>query len=138
MATISIAGTVTGGKEGQAVTVKSFPSHTGGDPLVVAQFSVADLAYVPTRPGEEKVGQFYKIEVKGKSAEICADRLSRGDQVAVNGQLIQRKYQDQTYYDVKNAQVTFLGGPKQQDENQEGFRPRSRKTTRDFPDEIPF
>ena len=37
-----------------------------------------------------------------------ADRLQRGDKVAVTGQLVQRDYQDKLYLDVRGARVTFL------------------------------
>lgn len=109
MATISIAGTVTG-KQGQnPVTVKTFPARSPGlGPDVVATFSVADRAYVYTKQGEERQGQFYNCEVRGKMAEICSERIKRGDKIAVSGQLVQRTYQDKTYLDVKNASITFL------------------------------
>ena len=103
MATISIAGPVTG-KQGEApVTVKQFDS---GDS--VATFSVADREYVYSKPGEEAKGQFYRVEVRGKSAQVAADRLQRGDKVGVTGQLVQREYQGKIYLDVKNARLTYL------------------------------
>lgn len=103
MASISLAGTVTGKQGESPVTVKTFDS---GDS--VATFSVADREYVYTKPGTESKGQFYRIEVRGKSAQIAADRLQRGDKVAVTGQLVQRDYDGKTYLDVKSARITFL------------------------------
>lgn len=103
MASISIAGTVTGKQGETPVTVKQFDS---GDS--VATFSVADREYVYTKPGEEQKGQFYRVEVRGKAAQIAADRLQRGDKVGVTGQLVQREYQGKTYLDVKNARLTYL------------------------------
>jgi len=103
MASISLAGTVTGKQGEPAVTVKQFDS---GDS--VATFSVADREYVYSKPGTEAKGQFYRVEVRGKAAQIAADRLERGDKVAVTGQLVQREYQDKLYLDVKSARVTFL------------------------------
>ncbi len=102
MAMISIAGTVTAGKGGDAVTVKTFDN---GDKI--ATFSVADRQYFYSKDSDKK-GQFYNCEVRGKSAEIVADRLRKGDKVAVTGQLVQRDYNDRLYLDVKGAQVTFL------------------------------
>ena len=108
MATISIAGTVTGGTKGaDAVTLKTF-ARDNGTTDALASFSVADQQFVYTKPGDESIGQFYRCEVRGKAAEICADRLAKGDKVAVTGQLVQRMYNDQRYYDLKNANVTFL------------------------------
>jgi single-stranded DNA-binding protein len=57
---------------------------------------------------EEKFGQFYSVEVSGKAAEIVAERLQRGDRLAVRGQLVQREYNGKIYLDVKQASVTFL------------------------------
>jgi single-stranded DNA-binding protein len=103
MASISLAGTVTGKQGEPAVTVREFGN--GGK---VAKFSIADKEYFYVKEGEDRKGQFYSVEVTGKSAEIVADRINRGDKVAVTGQLVQRDYQDKTYLDVKNARVTFL------------------------------
>lgn len=103
MASISLAGLVTG-KQGEApVTVKQFDS---GDS--VATFSVVDREYVYAKKGEEAAGQFYRVEVRGKAAQIAADRLQRGDKVAVHGQLVQREYNGKTYLDVKGARITYL------------------------------
>ncbi len=103
MASISIAGTITGKQGEPAVTVKQFDS---GDS--VATFSVADREYVYSKPGEDAKGQFYRVEVRGKSAQIASERLQRGDKVGVTGQLVQRDYQGKTYLDVKNARLTYL------------------------------
>lgn len=103
MATIAIAGTVTGKAGDSPVTVKTFDN---GD--TVATFSVADRAYVYAKPGEDRQGQFYRCEVRGKAAEIVAERIHRGDKVGVSGQLVQRTYNEKLYLDVKNASVTFL------------------------------
>lgn len=103
MATITLAGTVTAKEGTEPVTIKTFES---GDK--VATFSVADRQYVYTKRGEESFGQFYRCEVRGKAAEIAAERLLRGDKVAVSGQIVQRMYNEKLYLDVKNAQVTFL------------------------------
>lgn len=102
MASISIAGKVVC-KEGTApVTLKVFDNGK------LANFSVVDNEYFYVKQGEDRPGQFYSVEVNGKAAEIFADRLQRGDRVAVHGQLVQRVYQDKTYLTVKNARVTSL------------------------------
>jgi single-stranded DNA-binding protein len=103
MASISLAGTVTGKQGEPPVTVKQFDS---GDSI--STFSVVDREYVYSKPGEDAPGQFYRVEVRGKAAQIAADRLQRGDKVAVHGQLVQREYGGKIYLDVKNARVTYL------------------------------
>lgn len=103
MATISIAGTVTGRAGESPVTIKTFDNGE-----TVASFSVADRAYVYSKPGSERQGQFYRCETRGKAAEIVAERIKRGDKVGVSGQLVQRMYNEKLFLDVKNASVTFL------------------------------
>ena len=106
MAAISLAGKVTGKQGEPVVTVREFGN--GGK---IAKFSMVDTEYFYSKD-DDKLGQFYAVEVTGRSAEIVADRLERGDRVAVHGQLVQRKYQEKTYLDVKNARVVFLEGRK--------------------------
>jgi single-stranded DNA-binding protein len=106
MASISLGGKVTGKQGEPAVTVREFGN--GGK---IAKFSMVDNEYFYSKDDEKK-GQFYAVEVTGKAADIVADRLERGDRVAVHGQLVQRDYNDRTYLDVKNARVTFLEGRK--------------------------
>lgn len=106
MASISLAGKVTCKEGSPAVTVREFGN--GGK---IAKFSMVDTEYFYSKD-DDRLGQFYSVEVSGKGAEIVADRLERGDRVAVHGQLVQREYQDKKYLDVKNARVTFLEGRK--------------------------
>ncbi len=103
MAAISIAGKVVCKEGTPAVTVREFGN--GGK---IAKFSVVDSEYFYVKQGDEKKGQFYSVEISGKQAEFVAERLQRGDRVAVRGQLVQRDYNDKTYLDVKSGSVTFL------------------------------
>ena len=99
MAQINISGTVVC-KQGDApVTLKTL-----GNDYTIAEFSVRDTEYFYFK-GDDKPGQFYRIQVGGKSAEIVADRLERGDFVSITGQLVQRVYNERTYLDVKDARV---------------------------------
>jgi len=50
------------------------------------------------------------VQVRGKEAEIASDRLAIGNRVAVTGQLVQRDYNGKTYFDVINANITYLEG----------------------------
>ena len=102
MASISIGGKVVCQQGKEPVTVREFGN--GGK---IAKFSVVDNEYFYVKEDDERKGQFYSVEVSGKAADVVADRLNRGDQVTVHGQLIQRDYNDKTYLDVKNARVTF-------------------------------
>lgn len=103
MAKVSLAGTVCAGKQGgNAVSIRTVDKG-----LTFANFSLRDAEYVPSKGSEESRGQFYQVEVVGKAAEIAADRLEKGSFVAVTGQLVQRDYKDKTYYEVKNATITY-------------------------------
>ena len=103
MANISISGKVTCKEGTEAVSVREFGN--GGK---IAKFSVVDTEYYYAKEADDKIGQFYSVEVSGKAAEIVADRLQRGDRVAVHGQLVMREYNDKKYMDVKNARVNFF------------------------------
>ena len=103
MATIAIAGKITCKEGDPAVTIREFGN--GGK---IAKFSVVDKQYFYVKEGDDRKGQFYSVEVSGKQADIVADRLNRGDRISVTGQLVQRDYNDRTYLDVKQGQVTFL------------------------------
>lgn len=135
MASISVAGKVVA-KEGTApVALKTFDN---GNQL--ANFSVVDNEYFYVKEGEERPGQFYRVEVNGKAAEIYADRLQRGDRVAIHGQLIQSTYNDKTYLTIKNARVTSLE-PRRDEAPAPTARNTGRSNTRSnsrYQDEVPF
>jgi single-stranded DNA-binding protein len=103
MASISIAGKVVCKEGTPPVSLKTFDN---GNQL--ANFSVVDNEFFYVKEGDDRPGQFYNVQVNGKAAEIFADRLQRGDRVAVHGQIVQRVYQDKTYLDIRNARVTSL------------------------------
>jgi len=103
MTSVSLAGKVTGKEEEPPVTVREFGN--GGK---IARFSVLDNEYFYVKQTDDRKLQFYTVEVSGKQAEIVAERLARGDQVGVHGQLIQRDWNGKTFLDVKNARITFL------------------------------
>ena len=92
MAAITTAGKVTAKEGTEAVTIREFGN--GGK---IAKFSMVDSEYFYVKEGDDRKGQFYSVEVSGKQADIVADRLRRGDRVAVRGQLVQREYNDKLY-----------------------------------------
>ena len=104
MAHISIAGKVIKQPE-----IRFFDS---GSQTVT--LSVVDREYV--RPGkgqEEAPGQFYDVEVWGKYAEICADRLVKGSRIAATGQAVWQEYttkagEKRRVLKVTNPSITFL------------------------------
>lgn len=102
MANVTVSGVVTGRPGESPVVFKTFDS---GD--MVASFSIADLEYVYAKKDEDRQGQFYRVEVRGKAAEIANERIARGMFVSASGQLVQRTYNEKLYLDVKNARLTL-------------------------------
>lgn len=103
MATLTASGPVCGGKQGQpAVSLKE------GDNYAIATFSVRDSEYAYFKNKEDNPGQFFRCEVVGKQASIVADRLKKGDMVAVTGQAVWSLYNGQKLMNLKNCRVTFL------------------------------
>lgn len=99
MAQVNLSGTVVCKQGEPAVTVKTL-----GESYTIAEFSIRDTEYFYYK-GDDKPGQFYKVQVGGKAAEFLPERLERGDFVSVTGQLVQRVYNDKIYLDVKDARV---------------------------------
>jgi single-strand DNA-binding protein len=79
----------------------------------VLSFSVADRAFISSKPGTEAPPQWYKVEVWGQQGERLYDHLSKGSEVVVSGQLIQRPYEGKNgpgvSMDLKASSVTFAG-----------------------------
>ena len=79
----------------------------------VLSFSVADRAYIFSKPGTEAYPQWYRVEVWGQQGERLYGHLSKGSEVVVSGQLIQRPYGHEggpgVSMDLKASSVTFAG-----------------------------
>ena len=104
MATITICGTIACKEGTEAVQLKKV-----GNDLSIGTFSVLDKEWFSSKKDDtKKVGQFYRVELIGKSAEIAAERLNRGDSIGVSGQLVQSEYNGKTYYTVKNTRLTYV------------------------------
>jgi len=99
MAQVTLSGTVVCKQGEEPVTLKTL-----GNDYTIAEFSVRDTEYFYYK-GDDKPGQFYKVQVSGKQAEYLPGQLERGDFVSVTGQLVQRTYNDRTYLDVKDARL---------------------------------
>ena len=99
MAQVNLSGTVVCKEGTPAVTLKTL-----GESYTIAEFSVRDTEYFYHK-GDDKPGQFYRVQVGGKAAEFLPDRLERGDFVSVTGQLVQNVVGDKIYLNVKDARV---------------------------------
>jgi hypothetical protein len=106
MATIVLTGKVVGKQSEPAVSLKEYKSSQGGE-IKVATFSLNDREYCYFKNKDDNPGQFYRVEVTGKSAEIAVERLNLGTWVSVTGQPVWRQYNGQKFLDVKNAKITL-------------------------------
>jgi len=108
MANISISGTVSAKPDTPPVTTTTYENPNGGPASVVSIVNVCDRQFVAAKNDNERLGQFYRCEFRGRLAEVVADRAKRGDKITVYGQLVQKMYQDKLQLNVTNCSVTFL------------------------------
>ncbi len=99
MAQATVSGTVVCKAGTEPVTLRQIT-----DTYKVAEFSVRDTESFYHK-GDDRPGQFYKVQVSSKQAEGLVSRLQRGDFVCVSGQLVQRTWNDKTFLDLKDARV---------------------------------
>ena len=92
-----------------------------GDPMV--NLRVAQNFY----KNREEQSQFFAVTVFGRTAESCAQYLTKGREVVISGELQTREYQDKngntrTSLDIAARQVDFLSGGKQQNSQNQGHQ----------------
>ena len=62
----------------------------------VSEFSIAvDDSYKKDDQWVNQV-QWFTVKAWGNTATVVADKLSKGDEVAINGKLVNRSYEDKT------------------------------------------
>ncbi len=102
---------VLGGNLTRDPEIRYLPSGTS-----VASFSVAvNSRYRQNNEVREEVS-FFDIVAFGKLGEICAEHLSKGREVLLEGRLRQRRWESEgvkrSKIEVVADNVQFLGGPK--------------------------
>ena len=108
--------------------------HTFDDGKSITNLSVATSERYKDKNEEwQEATTWHRVVVRGNQAGPCAQFLSKGSQVAVDGAYISRKYTDndgneRTAYEVKAQRVEFLGS--KGDSNTGGSNERS--------EEVPF
>jgi single-strand DNA-binding protein len=130
MKTITIAGNV-----GKDAITRTTPN---GDK--VTSWSIA----VEERQGQEKRSIWFDCSLWGKRGESLCQYITKGEKVAVSGELSTREHEGKTYLVVRADQVTLLGG-KQSGGNDgdhsgggAGYGAGGRPGSSDMDDEIPF
>jgi len=117
--------------------------YTPTEGVAVATFSLAVERPFANQKGEKEV-DFIRIVVWRKQAENCANYLSKGRLVAVEGRLQLRSYEDRdgikrTIAEVVASNVTFLGGRKDISESRDSATSINDEENFDMQnDDIPF
>lgn len=103
--------------------------YTAAEGVAVTTFSLAVERPFTNQKGEKDV-DFIRIVTWRKLAEICANYLSKGRMVAVEGRLQINSYEDRegirrTSADVVASDVTFLGGRRDGPDDRDRVAPES-------------
>lgn len=118
--------------------------NLGGDPEMrytangntVTNFSVATSRVFTVDGDRREETEWFRVTAWGKLAETCAEYLSKGRQVYVEGRMQTRSWEDESgnkryATDLVANEVKFLGG--------KGDAPRQTEPTEAIdPDDLPF
>jgi len=78
--------------------------------------NVVTFTIAINRAYKRDVTDFINCQAWGKTAEIIAKYVHKGDQIGIQGELNIDKYEDKYYTKINVQSVTLLGGKKQSDE----------------------
>ena len=120
--------TVAGGITKDAVT----RSTQSGDK--VTGFSVA----VSEGFGDNKRTLYFDCSYWGKRGEALCQYLTKGNRVAVSGDLSTREHEGKTYLTIRADQVTLMGGGKPSDDARDDGGYSASASRPDLDDAIPF
>ena len=62
--------------------------------LLAGERKVASFVVAVDRPGQAERADFVRVAVWNKQAELCEQRLGKGDRVALDGRLRSRTWED--------------------------------------------
>tara|TARA_B100001167_G_C16774709_1_gene310542 strand:+ start:9119 stop:9526 length:408 start_codon:yes stop_codon:yes gene_type:complete len=89
-------------------------THTFDNGGKISKFPIATSETYTNKSGEKVTNtEWHNIVVKGKSADICEQYLSKGDKVLIEGKITTRKWQDKDgndryNTDIETYNVTFM------------------------------
>ena len=126
--------------------------NLGGDPEVrktasdqsITLFNLATSKTWTNREGQRQEStDWHRIVVWGKLGETCANYLSKGRQVYVEGRIQTRSWEDakgEKRYttEVIAHQVLFLGSPQSQSDSARPSSPQQQSTEKSYQNEPPF
>lgn len=112
----------------------------GGTP--VCKFSVAVEAYVPKDSDRPKHTEWFNVVAFAKLADVCAQYLSKGDEVYCQGELQTRQYekdgQRRYFTELNMRQMQMLKTKGKAGQGQPPTKPPEQQEAPDFDDDIPF
>ena len=113
----------------------------------VANFTLATNERFANKSGEQQERtEWHRIVAWGKTGELCAQYLSKGRSVYIEGRLQTREWEDKegqkrSTTEIVAQNVTFLGGPRTGAHGRRGRRGRRPQRESSAPpasDDIPF
>lgn len=108
----------------------------------VCKFSVAVEAYVPKDSDRPKHTEWFNVVSFAKLAEVCAQYLSKGDEVYCQGELQTREYnkdgQRRYFTELNMRQMQMLKTKGKAAQQQAPSKPPEQQEAPDFDDDIPF
>ena len=108
----------------------------------VCKFSVAVEAYVPKDSDRPKHTEWFNVVSFAKLAEVCAQYLSKGDEVCCQGELQTREYnkdgQRRYFTELNMRQMQMLKTKGKAAQQQAPSKPPEQQEAPDFDDDIPF
>ena len=105
----------------------------------VCNFSIATTEKWKGKDGQQhEKTEWHSIVAWGKTAEICAEHLSKGSSVYIEGRIQSRKWEDKdknerTSFEINAQVVQFLGGKSEKKEER-----KEEDSTPPDPGPIPF
>jgi len=90
------------GRVGQEPELKYFQGN-GGEQFASVSFTLANNQY----NGQENVAHWLRVEMTGKTAELFAERVHKGNKIFVSGTLKVREYQNA---EGKTVSYTYIKG----------------------------
>lgn len=94
---------------------------SGGVQVATFNLATNEQGAIDQETGERRKNtNFHRIVVWGKLAEVCAEYLSKGRQVLVEGRIQYRRYEDKegvsrSSTEVVSRNIQFLGGPRKEE-----------------------
>lgn len=98
------------------ISTASFTGNVGRDAELRQTSNSAVLGFplaVTTGYGDRESTMWVDVSIWGRRGEALARHITKGQKLAVSGELSQREHNDKRYLQLRCSQVTFAGERKQ-------------------------